>query len=85
MYIFVAIYYHNVEHWPEFAFVLCCECCVVLLFCVVFLALYDVALDASVVTTQPTNIGLSSSNSFPSSSSGSVQACHLHKKLKSKI
>ena len=51
MYIFVAIYYHNVEHWPEFAFVLCCECCVVLLFCVVFLALYDVALDANAVAT----------------------------------
>ena len=127
-YIFGAIYYHNVEHWPETCFcivflTICCGvslfCCFVSVllcckFCVVFLALYDVALDAnavatvnvllfcgcyvpvsvavcgvaldaSVVTTLPTNIGLSSSNSFPSSSFGSVQACHLHKKLKSKF
>ena len=121
IYVRVAIYYHNVEHWPEMCFcvvsavlfcecfvvlqVLCCvfgtlwcctgrkccchcECCV-LLFCgcyvPVSVAVCGVALDASVVTTLPTNIGLSSSNSFPSSSFGSVQACHLHKKLKSKI
>ena len=68
----------------------CCHCeCCVLLFCgcyvPVSVAVCGVALDASVVTTLPTNIGLSSSNSFPSSSFGSVQACHLHKKLKSKI
>ena len=64
-YICVAIYYHNVGHWPEMCFCIvflpiCCGvslfCCFVSVllcckFCVVFLALYDVALDANAVAT----------------------------------